>query len=106
MISRRTSFRIQSESSPQNCPTKSGPVLGVPESPKILYAPAVGKNPVGLCVPLFGLAQQRYTKHQRLLAICRTDNPLPPASLQASSRPSRISGRLTRGSHDGPLAHT
>jgi hypothetical protein len=28
--------------------------LGVPESPKILYAQAVGKNPVGLCVPLLG----------------------------------------------------
>src|SRR5271165_5475821 len=36
MISRRTSFRIRSESSPQNSPTKTGPVLGVPESPKIL----------------------------------------------------------------------
>ena len=54
MISRRTSFRIRSESSPQNSPTKPGPVLGVPESQKILYAPTVGKNPVGLCVPLLG----------------------------------------------------
>src|ERR1700686_5124360 len=53
-ISRRTSFRIPSESSPQNCPTKPGPVLGVPEAPKILYAPAVGQNPVGLYVPLLG----------------------------------------------------
>jgi hypothetical protein len=25
--------------------------MGVPDWPKILYAPAVGKNPVGLCVP-------------------------------------------------------
>src|SRR6266481_6336382 len=28
-------------SKPQNSPTKPGPVLGVPESPKILYAPTV-----------------------------------------------------------------
>ena len=28
--------------------------FGIPESPKILYAQAVGKNPVGLCVPLLG----------------------------------------------------
>ena len=27
----------------------------MPESPKILCAPAVGKNPVGLCVPFVGL---------------------------------------------------
>ena len=39
---------------PPKRPTKPSPVLGVPESPKILYAQVVGKNPVGLCVPLLG----------------------------------------------------
>jgi hypothetical protein len=33
---------------------REGVDMGVPESPKILYGPAVGKNPVGLCVPLLG----------------------------------------------------
>jgi hypothetical protein len=54
MISRRTSFRIRSESSPQNLPTKQVSNLGVPESPEILYTTALSKNPVGLYVPLLG----------------------------------------------------
>ena len=39
---------------PPKLPTKPGPVLGVPESPKILYASTVGRNPMGLYVPLLG----------------------------------------------------